>query len=170
MSELVQNILLLSKLDNQGIEKKKEAFWMDEQIRQEILATETKWTEKEIDFDVKLERIRYYGNKTLISHIWGNLIGNAIKFSPLGGKITLELKTCDDYVFFAVSDEGDGISEDAKKHIFNKFYQADTSHKQEGNGLGLALVKKIVDTYFGEVEVVNLEPKGCQFIVRLPIE
>lgn len=168
MNELVQNILLLSKLDNQGIESKKEEFWLDEQIRQEILATETKWTEKNIEFDVKLERVKYYGNKSSLSHVWGNLLGNAIKFSPVNGKITLELKMCNGYVYFSVSDEGEGIKEDAKKHIFDKFYQSDTSHKQEGNGLGLALVKKLVDMYGGEVEVHNLETKGCQFIVRLP--
>ncbi len=169
MSELVNNILLLSKLDNQGIEDRKERFALDEQIRQSILATETKWTEKNIEFDVKLERIDYNGNGGLLSHVWGNLLDNAIKFSPESGKIVLELKAFNGYVYFSVSDEGEGIREDSKQYIFDKFYQSDTSHKQEGNGLGLALVKKITDIYGGEVEAENLG-KGCKFIVRLPME
>lgn len=169
MSELVNNILLLSKLDNQGIESKKETFSLDEQIRREILATERKWNEKNLDFDVKLDCVDYCGNSGLISHIWSNLLGNAIKFSPENGKITLELTKKDGCVEFSVSDEGEGIKEDAKKYIFNKFYQSDTSHKQEGNGLGLALVKKITNVYGGEVETENLSPKGCKFTIRLPM-
>lgn len=168
MSELVQNNLLLSKLDHQGIAARKEIFSLDEQIRQEILAAETKWTEKEIEFDVKLEPVSYYGNRSLLSHVWSNLLGNAIKFSPDGGTIALELKTEEDCVCFSVADEGEGIEESAKKHIFDKFYQSDTSHKQEGNGLGLALVKKITDIYGGEADVRNLT-KGCVFTVRLPV-
>jgi len=169
MTELVQNILLLSKLDNQGIERRKEEFLLDEQIRQEILATEMKWQEKNIDFDIDLDVIRFYGNRSLISHVWSNLLGNAIKFSPNNGKIKMTLKRKDKEVVFTISDEGEGIKEDAKKYIFNKFYQSDTSHKQEGNGLGLALVEKIVNIYNGEVDVHNLEINGCEFIVRLPI-
>lgn len=169
MSELVNNILLLSKLDNQGIESKKEEFYLDEQIRQEIVAAQEKWSAKNLDLDVKLNECIYYGNKSLLYHVWSNLLGNAIKFSPEGGKITLELISEDNYLIFSISDEGEGIDEDAKKYIFNKFYQSDTSHKQEGNGLGLALVKKITDLCGGSVEAVNLSPKGCKFTVRLPI-
>ncbi len=169
MSELVQNILLLSKLDNQGIERKKEEFSLDEQIRQEILWAEMKWQEKNIDFDIDLDAVSFYGNSSLISHVWSNLLGNAIKFSPNGGKITMTLKQNGNEFIFSISDEGEGIKEDAKEYIFNKFYQSDTSHKQEGNGLGLALVKKIVNIYDGEVSVRNLETKGCEFTVRLPL-
>lgn len=170
MNELVKNILLLSKLDNQGIESVKAKFSLDEQIRQEIVASEQKWSEKNLSFDVVMEEIEYYGNGSLLSNVWGNLLGNAIKFSPEGGEIKIELKKEQDYVYFAISDEGEGVKEESKKYLFDKFYQSDTSHKQEGNGLGLALVKKIVDIYAGEVEVFNLEPKGCKFIVRLPLE
>lgn len=169
MSDLVQNILLLSKLDNQGIEREEE-FSVDEQIRQEILATETKWSEKNLDLDVQLEPIRYFGNGAIISHVWSNLIGNAIKFSPNGGKISLELKKVNGAFLFSVSDEGNGIEENQKQYIFNKFYQADSSHKQKGNGLGLAIVKKIVEMYDGKVEVENITPSGCKFIVQLPIK
>lgn len=169
MSTLVQNILLLSKLDNQSIESKKEEFPVDEQIRQEILATETKWSEKNLEFEVKLDPIRFFGNSAIFSHVWSNLIGNAIKFSPNGGKITLELKEQNNTLCFSVSDEGDGIDETQKQHIFNKFYQADSSHKQKGNGLGLAIVKSIVNIYGGTVIAENLLPHGCKFTVTLPL-
>ncbi len=169
MSELVNNILLLSKLDNQGIESKKENFYLDEQIRQEIVATEEKWSEKNLELEVKLEQTLYYGNKSLLFHVWSNLLGNAIKFSPEGGKITLELKKEPGFLSFSISDEGEGINEECKNYIFNKFYQSDTSHKQEGNGLGLALVKKITDICGGTVEVENLKPNGCRFLVKLPV-
>ena len=169
MSNLVQNILLLSKLDNQAIEKRVEVFSLDEQIRQEILAAESKWTEKNIDFDVQLEKVSYRGNSTIISHIWSNLIDNAIKFSPQGGKITLELSGNEKNVLFSITDEGEGIKEDQITHIFNKFYQADSSHKQNGNGLGLAIVKSTVSIYGGEVKVENVAKKGCKFTVSLPL-
>lgn len=169
MSVLVNNILLLSKLDNQGIESKKQSFSLDEQIRQEIVATESKWSEKNLELDVKLQEITYCGNQSLLSHVWSNLLGNAIKFSPQGGKITIELKKGVEKLFFSISDEGNGVDENAKKYLFNKFYQSDTSHKQEGNGLGLALVKKITDLCGGEVFVENLQPKGCRFTVVLPL-
>jgi len=168
MNDLVTNILLISKLENQGIPKKEEEFSIDEQIRKAILATEIKWTKKNIEFDVDLDSVKYVGNANLIEHVWSNLLDNAIKFSPIEGKITLQLKKQNDCISFFVSDQGEGIKEEAKLQLFDKFYQGDTSHKQEGNGLGLALVKRIVDMYGGEVEVHNLETKGCQFIVRLP--
>ena len=168
MSELVGNILLLSKLDNQGIESLKTNFSIDEQIRQSIVLFEAKWTEKNVELDVELETIEYFGNENMMTHVWNNLIGNAIKFSPDNGKIEIVLKRWNGYIYFSIADEGEGIREDVKRHIFDKFYQADTSHKQEGNGLGLALVKKILDINAGEIEVENLELQGCKFIVRLP--
>lgn len=108
----------------------------------------------------------FYGNEKLLRLVWDNLIGNAVKFSPVGGKITLQLKKCFGKIIFSVGDEGPGISSEAQKHIFNKFYQADSSHKQEGNGLGLSLVKKILLLEEGEISVENKE-KGCIFTVIL---
>ncbi|MBO5389747.1 MAG: HAMP domain-containing histidine kinase [Lachnospiraceae bacterium] len=168
LSELVGNVLLLSKIDNQAIPKNEKKFRLDEQIRQSIMQLETKWTEKEIELDVELERTEFIGNATLLIHVWDNLINNAIKFNNHGGTVKLRLSSDADRVTFTIEDNGPGVSEDAIKHIFDKFYQADSSHRQEGNGLGLALVKRIVDLYEGDIKAENLPDTGCRFTVVLP--
>lgn len=168
LSELVGNVLLLSKIDNQAIPKNEKKFRLDEQIRQSIMQLETKWTEKDIELDVELDDIEFVGNATLLIHIWDNLINNAIKFNNQGGTVKLRLVSDVDSIVFTIEDNGPGVSEDAIKHIFDKFYQADSSHRQEGNGLGLALVKRIVDLYEGDIKAENLPDTGCRFTVVLP--
>ncbi len=169
LSELVGNVLLLSKIDNQAIPKNEKKFRLDEQIRQSIMQLETNWTEKDIEFDVDLEKVEFVGNTTLLIHVWDNLIGNAIKFSPSGGLISIRLKNTEENIMFTIEDQGPGIAEENVKHIFDKFFQVDSSHKQEGNGLGLALAKKIVSLNSGEIIVENREAGGCRFMVELPI-
>lgn len=169
LSELVGNVLLLSKIDNQAIPKNETKFRLDEQIRQSIMQLETKWSEKDIELDVELESTEFVGNATLLIHVWNNLIGNAIKFNPQGGIVKLRLTSDSEAISFMVEDVGQGIEDEALKHIFDKFYQGDNSHKQEGNGLGLALVKRIVDLYDGQIYVENLEAGGCRFTVKLPV-
>ena len=167
LSSLVSNILLLSKIENQSIQTKQVKFRLDEQIRETIVALEQSWTEKDIELNVELEEIEYYGSEALSYHIWSNIIGNAIKFSPDGGAVKINLTKEQNSIFFTVEDNGPGLTEEAKKHLFDKFYQADSSHKQEGNGLGLALVKRIVTILGGEVYAENLESGGCRFTVIL---
>ena len=169
MNLLVNNVLLLSKLDNHSISKENNTYLLDEQIRQSILFLESKWVEKNIEFDFDFDTIKFYGSENLMIHVWNNLISNAIKFSPINGVVKMSLKVIDKEIVFTISDNGPGVNEENKKYIFNKFYQADTSHKQEGYGLGLALVKRIIDLSYGKIEVTNLEPNGCMFIVKLPI-
>lgn len=166
MSELVGNILLLSKIDNQSIETKKVLYRLDEQIRQSLVLFESKWVEKEIEFDIDLEEISINAAESIYMHIWNNLLSNSIKFSPQGGKISIKLFKDHNFVVYTISDEGKGIKPEEMKHIFDKFYQGDTSHRQEGNGLGLALVKKILDYSDGQISVENNE-KGCTFKVKL---
>lgn len=171
LSELVGNILLLSKVDNQAIPGGRTTYRLDEQIRQSIVMLEPKWEEKDIDFDVDLESIDYTGNESMMLHVWNNLIGNAIKFDAPGGYIGMRLlKTADGKIMFTIEDDGPGISDEAKNHIFDKFYQSDSSHKSEGNGLGLALVKRILDSCGGTVTVENVATGGSRFIVLLPEE
>lgn len=170
LSGLVGNILLLSRLENQNIPMKKETYRLDEQIRQTILSLEEKWTEKEIEFQVDMENICYMGNEGLLMHIWINLLDNAIKFSPKKGIIAIRLKEEADGVIFVIADDGPGVSEKVRSRMFDKFYQADGSHKAEGNGLGLALVKRILDLHGGTIEVKNRDYGGCEFSVRLPVD
>ena len=172
LSTLAGNILLLSKLDSQSIRPRRSRFRLDEQVRQCILALERRWTEKEVDFDVDLDSVDFTGYEGLLQHVWTNLIDNAIKYSAPGGRITVKL-WAGEYkavkfgprgglvqirlvqetgsVLFTIDNEGPVISEKDKTRIFNKFYQGDSSHESEGNGLGLALVRKIIAIHGGEV-------------------
>ncbi len=169
MSELVGNMLLLSKISNQVIDCKKDSVMIDEQIRKIVVLLEPKWTEKNIEFDVDLDELSIVSNSSLIANVWRNLIENAIKFSPHGGKITISLKRINDNAIFTIVDQGDGVKEEDKEHIFEKFYQADTSHRQEGNGLGLSIVKKIIDLLGGTISVDNVDGCGCCFTVSIPL-
>ena len=170
LSDLVGNILLLSKLDNSTLERAETKYRLDEQIRFSLVLLEDKWTAKNIDLDVDLDETEYCGYENLLSHVWSNLIGNAIKFSPEGGTITLRLNADDTHVYFTIEDEGPGIDEASLSHIFDRFYQADSSHKTEGNGLGLSLVRKIDTLSGGTVTAENRPDKGSIFRVILPVK
>ena len=167
LTELVGNVLIISKLESGAVDIINEPFRLDEQIRHSVMLLESKWVEKDIEFDIELDEIVYNGDKNLLLHVWNNIIGNAVKFSPVGGLVTIRLYSSEDEVVFTVDDCGPGISGSAKKHIFDKFYQADSSHKQEGNGLGLSLVKRIVDMSEGAITVENLPNTGCRFKIVL---
>lgn len=169
LSKLVGNILLLSKVENQSIGRQVTTFRLDEQIRQAILQLEPEWEGNNIWLDVELETLSYTGSEGLLFHVWTNLIGNAIKFSPEGGRVRLLLRQQGQEILFQVEDQGPGIPEEDKAHIFDKFYQGDSSHKQEGNGVGLALVKRILFTEGGWINVENLPEGGCRFTAALNI-
>lgn len=168
LSDLVGSILLLSKVNNQTISLKASTFRLDEQVRQSILALESKWEKKEIAFDIDLDEIEYTGYENLLSHVWLNLIDNAVKFSPQNGQIRIRLKQLDGSVTFSIWDNGLPIPEADIDRIFNKFYQGDNSHASEGNGLGLALVRKIVAAAHGTINVTSSEDAGTEFVVALP--
>ena len=168
LSDLVGNILLLSKVNNQTISLKASTFRLDEQVRQSILALESKWEKKEIELDIDLDEIEYTGYENLLSHVWLNLIDNAVKFSPQNGQIRIRLKQLAGSVTFSIWDNGLPIPEADIGRIFNKFYQGDNSHASEGNGLGLALVRKIVAAAHGTINVTSSEDAGTEFVVALP--
>jgi len=167
LSSLVGSILLLSKLENQQIPSHRVEYRLDEQIRQSVVALESAWVQKDIELDVELDRVSYLGNEPMMRHVWDNLISNAIKFSPHGGTVKLLLVKKARKLIFTIEDQGPGLSEEAQKHIFDKFYQADASHKQEGNGLGLALVKRILTIEKGQITAENIPEGGCRFTVIL---
>jgi len=167
LSSLVGSILLLSKLENQQIPTNQTEYRLDEQIRKSIVALEPAWEKKDIEFDVELDRVSYLGNEAMMQHVWDNLISNAIKFSPNGSTVRIHLTKKLKKLIFSIEDQGPGLTEEAQNHIFDKFYQGDSSHKQEGNGLGLALVKRILTIEKGQITAENRPEGGCRFTVTL---
>lgn len=170
LTSLTGSILLLSKLENQQIPTGQSSFSLDEQIRQTIVTLEPVWSGKGIELDVELEPVNYFGNEMLLRHVWSNLLSNAMKFTPCDSRVEIGLTQRGTTITFWVKDSGPGIPEASMKHIFNRFYQADSSHKQEGNGLGLALVDKILGLEGGAVNAENCPEGGCRFTVCLQVK
>ena len=171
LSALSANTLLLTSLENKDIVSEKTSFSLDEQLRRCMLHLEPQWSEKNIEIDMEcLESISFFWNEQLLDHVWNNLFDNAVKFTPEGGLITVSCKKEGKSVRVIVSDSGEGIPETALPHIFDKFYQADASHATKGNGLGLPLVKRIVELCRGTIEVESELGKGTKFTVSLPLE
>ena len=169
LAKMATNILLLSKLENQAIVTEKTEFYLDEQIRTCILLMEKEWTAKDIELNVDLDEVRYHFNETMLSHVWVNLLGNAVKFTPPGGSITCTLRIDDSNVLCTISDTGCGIDEQTQKHIFEKFYQGDTSHTGDGNGIGLTVVSRILVLCGGRIAVESRPGRGSTFTVTLPV-
>ena len=169
LSTLVGNILLLAKLDNQNIQARRNKFRMDEQIRQAILLNEIAWSKKNIYLDVELDYAEFFGTEDLLLHVWSNLISNAVKFSPDGETVMICLTKTDKSLIFSIADRGIGLNDDVLEHMFDKFYQGDSAHKSEGNGLGLALVQRIVKMNNGKISAENLSGGGCEFMVTFDL-
>ena len=167
LSVLSQNTLLMTNLENKDIITEKTDFSLDEQLRNCMIRLEPQWSAKNIDIDMELDEIRYYWNAPMLAHVWNNLFDNAVKFTPEGGSIRVTLGRKDGLIVATVTDSGCGIPEEAIPHIFEKFYQADTSHATKGNGLGLSLVKKIVELCEGDIYVSSEVGKGTTFTVEL---
>jgi signal transduction histidine kinase len=168
LSTLSGNILKISKLENQEIVVEKSNFQLDEQIRQALLLLETNWSSKNLKLELNLKSITYYGNEELLIQVWLNLFSNAIKFTPQNGMIMTTLIRSDDWITVVISDNGIGMTGDVQKHIFEKFYQADKTRYSEGTGLGLTLVKRIIDLCGGKIEVQSVYGQGTTFIIQLP--
>lgn len=169
LSTLSGNILKLSKLENQELIPEKQTYRLDEQIRQAILLLEPQWNSKELELNIELMKVLYEGNEELMMQVWLNLLGNAIKFTPDHGEITVSLTTDTRFISVQISDTGIGMSEDVQKHMFEKFYQGDKARSADGNGLGLPLVRRIVDLCGGEIEVHSKSGLGTTFSIKLPI-
>ena len=168
LSNLSGNVLMLSKLENQELVSGKSEFRLDEQLRKCILLLERKWAEKNMEFDLDLPKINYFGSEPLLSQVWVNLLDNAIKHSPVGGVVHVAIQQTDRLLIVTIADHGDGMSEEVQKHMFEKFYQGDPSRQAEGNGLGLALVKRIVELCRGTIEAESSPGNGAAFSVALP--
>ncbi len=166
LSELITNILKLNKLENQQIYPDKETYDLGEQLAECIVGFEDTWEKKNIELETNIDdELQITADKELLSLVWNNLLSNAFKFTEDGGTVKVTAHRVNGRVQIEVSDTGCGISEETGKHIFDKFYQGDTSHATKGNGLGLALVKRVIDICEAEIAVKSVLGKGTSFTV-----
>lgn len=169
LSAMATNVLNLTKYENQTILTDISTFNLSEQLRSAILALEGKWVKKNVDFNLDLGEYLIVGNKDMLKHVWINLIDNAIKFSLENSTIDINVQDAESHYMVSIINYGSEITEEQKKRIFNKFYQGDESHASEGNGIGLAIVKGVVDLHHGNVEVQS-KNKCTIFEIKLPKE
>ncbi len=168
LSDLVTNVLRLSKIENRKILPEKKEYDLCRQLSDCALSFEEVWEEKNIEFIVEMEdRVIINDNFVFLDIIWHNLLSNAFKFTENGGTVSLTETSDDEFITVRIKDTGCGIDEETKSHIFDKFYQGDTSHAEEGNGLGLALVQKIAERNNYEITVESEIGKGTEFIVKI---
>ncbi|MDO4942965.1 MAG: HAMP domain-containing sensor histidine kinase [Lachnospiraceae bacterium] len=168
LATMAAKILDLSKLEGQTELTQITTYNLAEQIRLAFLVLENKWSSKNIDFSIELEEIKISANKEMMEQVFVNLLDNAIKFTPDGGFISMSLTSDNDKICFILQDSGIGMDEGTVSHIFHKFYQADNSHQQEGNGLGLTLVKQIIDLHKGDILIDSAKGKGTKITLVLP--
>ena len=167
LNDLTENILQLSKMEHQQFLENPVQFRLDEQIREAIVLLEPKWSVKNMNLDLELPEVVFTGQSSLLFQVWTNLIGNAIKYTDAGGTINVLLTEAEEEIRIAVRDTGIGMSEETMAHIFDKFYQGDTSRKSQGNGLGLSICTEIVKKCGGEITVKSAPGEGSEFVVRL---
>ena len=167
LAQLITNILKLNKLENQQIFPQSQEFDLGEQLCEALLGFEDAWEAKNLEIETDIaDDVHIKSDPELLSLVWNNLISNAVKFTPDGGTIGVSLKTEDPAVIVQVRDTGCGMKPEVGQHIFEKFYQGDTSHATQGNGLGLALVKRVIDILNGEIGVQSVYGEGSTFTVK----
>lgn len=170
LSNLITNMLKLNKLEKQVIMPKPEPFDLCAQLCECALQFEDMWDKKDIEFEADIEDRAYIcADSGLLEMVWTNLLSNAMKFTPAGGTISITQKSDEKEVVVEIADTGCGMDEATMKRIFDKFYQGDTSHATEGNGLGLALVQRILELSEGSITVRSKPGQGTAFTVHLPI-
>lgn len=168
LANLISNILKLNKLENQQIFPSAATYNLGEQLCECLLSFENEWEAKNLKIETEIEENVYVeSDEELLSLVWNNLFSNAVKFTDPNGSVRLLLKKDDDMAIVQVGDTGCGISKEVGQHIFEKFYQGDTSHSIQGNGLGLALVKRVVDIVGGDISVESEVGKGSTFTVKI---
>jgi Signal transduction histidine kinase len=169
LSLLSSNLLKLSELDSKVIWNQSSSYSLDEQVRKSILLLEIQWTKKDLSFDIDLEEVVLFADKNLLQQVWLNLIQNAIKFSEPGGLIKICLNRRENRAIFKITNQGSRIEEEDREHIFERFYKGDKSRSRDGFGLGLVLVKKIVELSNGVICFNSTKEEGTTFVVELPI-
>lgn len=170
LTNMASNVLLLSKFENQKIVTNKALFDLDEQLRNCVILLEKDWSRRNIEMCLDLEPVKLSGNSEMLSHLWLNLIENAIKYSNENSSVTVSCHKAGNFAEVTVKDAGMGMDEATLKNIFDKFYQGDKSHSASGNGLGLSIAKRIVELCSGEIKVHSKKGHGTTFTVRLPLQ
>lgn len=170
LSKLATNTILLSKLSSQHIVTDSEQYDLSEQLRQCSIILSKKWLDKKIEFSGEFSPTMYFGNKEMMQHLWINLLDNAIKYTPVGGEISAEVYTENSNIVVKIADTGEGISEETLKYMFEPYFQGDSSHSQQGLGLGLSIAKRIVELCGGTITVQSKISVGSTFTVILPIK
>lgn len=169
LKKFADGILLMSKLENQQFTGERQSFRLDLQITDCIILLEQEWESKNIEIISELDNTKIVGDNTLIAQIWLNLLGNAIKFAPAGGKVEVKLRRENGFAVAEIKDNGAGISPEDLPHIFDKYYRAEEAKIEDGNGLGLAICKRICDLSGGKISVDSKKGEGCTFKVALPL-
>ena len=168
LAALITNILKLNKLENQQIFAQPKEFDLGELLCECLLGFEAAWEKKKLEIETDIQDdVRIKSDPELLSLVWNNLISNAVKFTPEGGTIHVSLTADEANVAVSVRDTGCGMTPEVGRHIFEKFYQGDTSHATQGNGLGLALVKRVIDILNGEISVQSTPDQGSVFTVKI---
>jgi signal transduction histidine kinase len=167
ITDLITNILKLNKLENQEIQEKHEAFNLTDALSDTVVEFESLIEKKGLELNCDFDDVTIFSSKSLLEIVWNNLLSNAVKFTPNGGEIEVSLKRKNKNVEIKFVDTGCGMTSETGAKIFEKFYQGDTSHSTQGNGLGLALVKKVIDILGGEITVQSEINKGSTFTVLL---
>ena len=168
MADMMTNILKLNRLENQQIYPQVSEFDLGEQLCECLLQYENVWEKANIEIETDIaEDVKVKADAELLGHVWNNLFSHAFKFTPSGGTVTVSLTATDHHAIVKVTDTGCGMTPEVGAHIFEKFYQGDTSHSVQGNGLGLALVKRVIDIMQGEIGVESAVGKGSTFTVRI---
>lgn len=170
LSKFASNTSLLSKLSSQFIVTDAEEYDLAEQLRQCSIILSPKWMEKDMQFESLLEPVSFHGNKEMMQHLWLNLLDNAVKYTPAGGSIKVELFQDEDNAVVRISDTGEGISDEAQEHLFDPYFQGDSSHFRQGLGLGLSIVKRVVELCDGDITVQSQVSVGSVFTVTLPLQ
>ena len=167
LATMATNVLNLTKIENQHILSTKEEFNLSEQLRRCLVLLEKKWADKQLELNAEFDEYTVVGDETLLQQVWVNLLDNAVKFSPVGAELAVRIRQEKGWVGVSIHNHGPRMSDEELRRMYDKFWQGDTSHASEGAGIGLSIVKRIVDLHHGMIDVTSTDTETV-FTVTLP--